>query len=161
MSNKLAKWSCSPTQIEEMRYPYLDRSLIEFILSIPATQLLRPGQRRSLMRRALRGLVPESILSRKTKQFGARTPVLGVEKNFTEIQQMFEFALTAKLGYINGERFLRKLEAARNGEEIHHVRMFRTISLEAWLRTLASQSLIVGLNPYFETRPELETASRT
>ncbi len=159
MSNKLAKWSSSPTQVEEMRYPYLDRSLIEFILSIPATQLLQPGERRSLMRRGLRGLVPDSILSRKTKQFGARTPVLGMEKNFTEIRQMFAFALTAKLGYVSGERFLQKLEAARNGKEIHHVRMFRTISLEAWLRTLASRSLIVSLNPDFETYPGSETAS--
>src|SRR5262249_14853412 len=37
----------------EKRYPYLDRGLLEFMYSVPRQQLVRPGQRRSLMRRAL------------------------------------------------------------------------------------------------------------
>ena len=37
----------------EKRYPYLDRGLLEFLSAIPREQLVRPGQRRSLMRRAL------------------------------------------------------------------------------------------------------------
>ncbi len=81
MADKLAKWTAPSAQLEETRYPYLDQNLIEFILSIPASQLLRPGERRSLMRRSLAGLVPHEILSRKTKQLGARTPVVGLERN--------------------------------------------------------------------------------
>src|SRR5262249_27045704 len=55
MSNKLAKIRPSAPTFEEVRYPFLDQNLIEFILSIPGEQLLRPGERRSLMRRALIG----------------------------------------------------------------------------------------------------------
>src|SRR6185437_111277 len=47
---------------EEKRYPYLDQSLVEFVLAIPQSQLLRPGERRSLMRRALANIVPSEIL---------------------------------------------------------------------------------------------------
>src|SRR5207248_3141132 len=35
----------------ETRYPYLDRNLVEFAYSIPREQIVRPNQRRSLMRR--------------------------------------------------------------------------------------------------------------
>ena len=42
----------------EKRYPYLDRGLLEFMFAIPREQLVRPTQRRSLMRRALVGIVP-------------------------------------------------------------------------------------------------------
>ena len=53
MANKIAKFTPPVSALEEARYPYLDQNLIEFILSIPADQLLRPGERRSLMRRSL------------------------------------------------------------------------------------------------------------
>jgi asparagine synthase (glutamine-hydrolysing) len=147
MANKLAKGESWTAQLEESRYPYLDQSLIEFILSIPASQLLRPGERRSLMRRSLVGIVPQEILSRKTKQFSARTPVVGLEKNLDQIQMAFNSPLSSSLGYVNNTDFLEKLKAARNGEGIHIVRMLRTLSLELWLRDLASRGLIAGMTP--------------
>ena len=76
--------------LEEARYPYLDQNLIEFILSIPASQLLRPGERRSLMRRALVGIVPEEILSRRTKQVARRGPVIMLEKHWDELRDVYQ-----------------------------------------------------------------------
>jgi asparagine synthase (glutamine-hydrolysing) len=128
--------------IEEGRYPYLDQSLIEFILSIPPDQLLRPGERRSLMRRSLLGIVPQEILCRKTKQFGARTPVVAMEKNLDQLRALFTSPLSSSLGYINREVFLEELNAARNGKEIHIIRMLRAIALELWLRDVAARDLI-------------------
>lgn len=145
MANKLAKMPSSDLQLEEVRYPYLDQDLIEFMLAIPATQVLRPGERRSLMRRSLAGLVPQEILSRKTKQFGARTPIVGMGKNLDEIERAFRLALSADLGYVNPDIFLERLKAARTGKDIHLARTIRTISLELWLRDLASRQLIAGL----------------
>ena len=80
MANNLAKLTAPVQALEEARYPFLDQTLIEFLLSIPADQLLRPGERRSLMRRSLAGIVPQEILSRRTKQVGARTPMIILEK---------------------------------------------------------------------------------
>lgn len=142
MANKLAKWKSVALALEESRYPYLDQNLIEFICSIPADQLLRPGERRSLMRRSLLGLVPKDILARKTKQFGARTPVVALEKNLDQLQMFFDSPFSSSLGYVNNHRFLEILHAARNGKEIHLVRLLRTISLEFWLRDLASRRLL-------------------
>ena len=142
MANKLAKSTPPPVALEEARYPYLDQNLIEFILSIPASQLLRPGERRSLMRRSLAGIVPQEILSRKTKQLGARTPVIAIEKKLEQLLMVFDSPLSATLGYVSRSHFMEKLNAARNGKETNLVRLLRTIALEFWLRDLAARRLI-------------------
>ena len=51
-----------------MRYPYYDRDFLEFMYAIPREQIVRVGQRRSLMKRALVGIVPDEILNRKKKE---------------------------------------------------------------------------------------------
>jgi asparagine synthase (glutamine-hydrolysing) len=142
MACKLAKFTPPVSALEEARYPYLDQNLIEFILSIPAVQLLRPGERRSLMRRSLAGIVPQEILSRSTKQVGARTPILVLEQHRDEIQNIFEAPLTSRLGCLHGDRFLKVISDARAGETVPLVRVLWTISLEYWLRDLAGRGLI-------------------
>jgi len=84
--------------LEETTYPYLDQSLIEFVLSTPAEQWLRPGERRSLMRRALAGIVPAEVLSRKTKQFAARTPALMLDQHWGEIQGAYSASISGTVG---------------------------------------------------------------
>jgi asparagine synthase (glutamine-hydrolysing) len=142
MACKLAKFTPPAAALEEARYPYLDQNLIEFILSIPASQLLRPGERRSLMRRSLAGIVPEEILSRRTKQVGARTPVLVLEKHWDELQNVYETSLSSSLGYVHEDRFLKVISDARAGKIVPLMRVLWTISLEYWLRDLAGRGLL-------------------
>ena len=141
MANKLAKYT-SVSTLEEARYPYLDQNLIEFVLSIPASQLLRPGERRSLMRRSLAGIVPEEILSRRTKQVGARTPVLVLDRHWDELQNIYATSLSSRLGYVHEDRFLKVISDARIGKTVPLVRVLWTISLEYWLRDLAGRGLL-------------------
>jgi len=138
MTNKLAKWQSSGLVLEEGRYPYLDQQLLEFILSIPASQLLRPGYRRSLMVRSLAGVVPYEILVRRTKGTAARTPLAALGSNSSSL----DMSLSSRLGYVNQVRFIERLRCAKAGADIHVVRMLKTISLELWFRVLASRDLI-------------------
>ncbi|MCU1302684.1 MAG: Asparagine synthetase [Candidatus Sulfotelmatobacter sp.] len=142
MQNKMANCAPPASALEELRYPYLDQRLIEFILAIPANQLLRPGERRSLMRRALAGIVPREILSRRTKQFGARTPALALEANRERIQSAFRNSSCSGRGYINDMRFLEALHALGVGRGVHLQHIFRTIALELWLGDLISRGLV-------------------
>jgi asparagine synthase (glutamine-hydrolysing) len=143
MANNLAKLTAPVCALEETRYPYLDQTLIEFILSIPANQLLRPGERRSLMRRSLAGIVPEEILSRRTKQLGVRTPMLVLEKHWHELQNIFQRSFSSRLGYIHEAQLLKTLCDARAGTSVPIVRVLWTISLEYWLRDLAARGLLL------------------
>jgi asparagine synthase (glutamine-hydrolysing) len=142
MANNLAKLRAPVQPFEEARYPFLDQTLIEFILSIPASQLLRPGERRSLMRRSLAGIVPQEILSRRTKQVGERTPMIILEKFWDELQSIYQTSLSSRLGYIHEAQLLKTICDARAGKSTPMVRVLWTISLEYWLRDLAARGLL-------------------
>ncbi len=107
------------------------------------------------MRRSLNGIVPLEILSRRTKQLGARTPIVALEKNLPQVEMVFRQSLSSKLGFVNGDRFLETLNAARNGKEINITKMLKTVSLEFWLRDLASRHLVnIGLARLSEGKVE-------
>ena len=142
MANNLAKRMPPIQAFEEARYPFLDQTLIEFILSIPADQLLRPGGRRSLLRRSLAGIVPQQILSRRTKQVAQRAPMLVLEKYWDELQSIYQRSLSSRLGYIDEAQLLKTICDARSGKNVPLVRVLWTISLEYWLRDLARLGLL-------------------
>jgi len=155
MAGNLAKSRPPAQTLEEARYPYLDQTLIEFILSIPATQMLRPGERRSLMRRSLAGIVPQEILSRRTKQVGDRTPRVTLEKSWGELQNIYQSSLSARLEFIDEDQLLKTISDARAGKSVGVVRVLWTISLEYWLRDLAARGLLdVATAPYLLGPPQ-------
>jgi asparagine synthase (glutamine-hydrolysing) len=55
----------------ECRVPLLDQRLVEFAAGLPGTQRMRRGEPKSLMKRALHGVLPEEILHREKRGFGA------------------------------------------------------------------------------------------
>ena len=129
--------------LEDRRYPYLDQNLMEFLLSIPAQQLLRPGQRRSLMRRALSALVPGEILSRRSKGSVARSALATIETNWPELQQFLISPLSVTAGYVNGPLFEQSMRAATAGDAPRLVDLMKTVHLEAWLRNLAENHVLL------------------
>ena len=57
-----------PEMLREIRFPYLDRDFVEFMFAIPREQIVRVGQRRSLMKRALVHIVPSEPDQQKEKR---------------------------------------------------------------------------------------------
>ena len=102
----------------EKRYPYLDRGLLEFMFAIPREQLVRPTQRRSLMRRALVGIVPDEILNRKTKAFVTRSPMVAISNDWAHFAEMTQNMLSSSLGIVDPERISEALQKVRRGEEV-------------------------------------------
>ncbi len=51
----------------EIRYPFLDSRLVEFVLSIPWDQRCHDGERKWLLRQAMRDRLPDSLLLRQGK----------------------------------------------------------------------------------------------
>ena len=125
--------SCPPY---EPRFPYLDRDLLEFLCAVPPEQLLRPGQRRSLMRRALKGIVPKGILDRKRKAYVTRIPRLALDANWSRVVGLTRDMRSSALGVVNSKAFLHALESARIGQNVSIVPLLRTTEIELWLRGL-------------------------
>ena len=127
----------------EVRYPYLDQQLVEFLTSIPTEQLLRPGQRRSLMRRALTDLLPPEILARRTKSSVTRYFSVVLERHWLQLEGICRAPLLAGLGYVDQREFYSSLLDAKNGKlSLHFLRLFRALSLELWLRDVISRGVL-------------------
>ncbi len=131
-----------PFQIER-RYPYLDQNLVEFLLDVPFEQLFRSGTRRSLMRRALAGIVPQEILARSTKASVSRCYSLSLRKHWGTVAAAFRSSLSAQLGYVDEAEINQALESMRIGNmPPYFIRLLKIVSLELWLRDAQARSVL-------------------
>jgi asparagine synthase (glutamine-hydrolysing) len=134
---QLGCFAHAPDPYYEKRYPYLDRDLLEFLFAIPRDQLVRPGQRRSLVRRALAGIVPDEVLNRRRKAFFSRGPIEALTR------EPITMALLGRaLPIIDENRFRDCTQAALHGREIPVTTALRTVILERWLKHLVQRGII-------------------
>lgn len=118
----------------DKRYPYLDLDLMRFLLSIPQEQLIRPGERRWLMRRALRDMLPPELIDRKTKGSAARCIALTLSKHWSMIADAMASPFTAEMGIVDAEQFRSALTAVKHGKLPDHVvSLLRVLALEMWM----------------------------
>jgi len=138
LRRQLARAAASFDPPFDKRYPFLDRDLLEFMFAIPREQLVRPTQRRSLMRRALVGIVPDEILNRKTKAFVSRAPLVGISRDWARLTEIAQDMVSSAIGIVDTNRFLEALQKARQGDddEFPTNALTTTIFLEGWLRDL-------------------------
>jgi asparagine synthase (glutamine-hydrolysing) len=114
-------------------YPYLDRSLVAFLLSLPMDQIARPGQRRSLMRRSLADIVPAPVLWRKSKRSPDSSLHRGLLRNVEILMRLADNPVVSQLGFIDADRFSRSVRAVADGT-YSATTLGLTVMLELWLR---------------------------
>lgn len=119
----------------EWRYPFLDRDLMSFCFSVPREQMVRPHERRSLMRRSLAASVPREIMNRSRKAYVSRALVKVLSSAYARLGS-YEPLLTEELGIVNGPELGRAIQNAEQGRDIATVSLLRTLALEDWLRDL-------------------------
>jgi asparagine synthase (glutamine-hydrolysing) len=118
----------------EHRAPILYRPLVEFMFSLPSAEQVRPGQDRILQRRALRGILPEQIRTRRTKRTSDEAILLGLRRSPEAYALLTERPHIVERGYVDPKAWKEAVSMARFG----HVRGMRgflaAASLEFWLR---------------------------
>lgn len=137
---------CSPLPSApsyDTRYPYLDRDLLEFLFAVPREQLVRPHQRRSLMRRSLSGIVPDGVLNRR-KAFLSRAPLAAISFEWSRSADRTHRMVLAERGILDPNRFSQELERSRRGEEVATVLLMRVFTIEAWLKHVSSRGILFG-----------------
>jgi hypothetical protein len=102
-------------------------------LAISEEQLLRPAQRRSLMRRALTGMVPDIVLFRKTKALGQRVPAMEMKIAAKEF-------LASVVKTPVAEKYISLPDVQKALDEISRGKDFPTIFLERLLGAAYSRS---------------------
>jgi len=152
----------------EKRYPYLDRGLLEFTYAIPREQLVRPGHRRSLMRRALVGITPDELLNRKRKAFVVREPMTAISADWNWYAEISKHMVSTSLDIVDGDRFMETLQRVRAGRETPMIIIVRTLGIERWLRCVRTRRILSDDTPNtvrnasrFGTRESADTPALT
>lgn len=128
----------------EMRHPFHDRRLTAFALGVPGDQLRRHGNRKHVLRQAMRGTLPEIVRDRRTKAAFV-TPILdGI------VERMRHRPLSSLLPVRNGWIDGKELDAIVREHVIwaqkpsgsalpqgHLGAVWMALSLDLWLRATA------------------------
>lgn len=125
----------------ESRVPFLDDELIEFVLSLQATQKIRAGRLKWILRDATRGIVPDLVLDRKDKR-GLPTP-LGVWMRGPMREFVLERLTDRTLldsGLVNPKGLKRLVDVHLSGLRDFAFLLWRPLLVSSWLaRTPAPQ----------------------
>lgn len=140
-SAPLLQWHLANPELEA-RFPYLDRRLVEFAMAIPMTQKLRVGETRSILRRGMRGILPEKIRTRRGKAVFDQASSISLQKEWKMVSQLTSSPHLASLGMIDPERLHSAAESASLGLLKDSYLFWAALSLELWLRTLLREQSV-------------------
>jgi asparagine synthase (glutamine-hydrolysing) len=131
----------SPTPACEKRYPFLDRDLLEFLFNVPREQLVRPNQRRSLLRRALRGIVPDIVLDRPRKAYVVTSHLKAIAADWQNVSSLTARMVLESRQILDSAILRKTLEQARRGEDVPLLPAMRALRAEWWLADPGIQRL--------------------
>ncbi|MGA7076614.1 MAG: asparagine synthase (glutamine-hydrolyzing) [Halobacteriota archaeon] len=120
----------------ETRFPFLDYRLVEFAFSLPSSQKIKRGYRKSILRRALGNLLPPQVAHR-TDKIGFWTPQdMWMRSALADyIQGVFESSTFDNRPYFDAAEVRKMFEAyCDNRGNVGHI-IWRCLNLEMWLRT--------------------------
>jgi asparagine synthase (glutamine-hydrolysing) len=118
----------------ESRVPFLDHKLVEFTCALPERLKLRGGTTKYILREAMKGVLPEAILSRS--KMGFPVPIgawfRGAYKSVIDEYVLSERARSR--GIFNADLVRRLVTRHQSGEENHDERLWALVNFEIWQR---------------------------
>ncbi len=119
----------------EVRHPFLDIRLADFLFRVPPQQKYHAGVRKLLLRRAMHGTLPESIRQRRDKaNFHALFDLGMGEKEAPRLEKMIDSSLLARLGMMDQDKLAEAFQKYQQGDRRWRRELFLTFTLEEWLR---------------------------
>jgi len=97
----------------EMRFPYLDRALASFVLSLPCERRLPSGQMKQILRRAMSDVLPRIVAERGRVTSFSDSYCDKVRQNLAQLQATFDGSNWRCEPYVERQRARDLLAAAR------------------------------------------------
>ena len=120
----------------EGRVPFLDHRLVELAFTLDGGELIRHGETKSVLRRALSDLLPPVVRNRRDK-LGFVTPTnrffAGAIGDLAA--DVFASRSLAERGFVDAPSARRLLERHRAGRVSAGFELWRALNLELWART--------------------------
>src|SRR3989441_9598429 len=121
----------------EVRVPYLDREVVEYVHRLPASHKVRNANRKWLHRRIAREFLPARILKRKKRGFAVnvvdgwfRSSVSGT------LEELLLDPRSAMFDLLRPDPVRALFEAHRSRSQDNHKLLFSLALFEQWLRSL-------------------------
>lgn len=153
LRRQLASFPLSSEPVYRKAYPYLDRDLLEFLVSVPPDQLVRPNKRRSLMRRALAGIVPEELLHRKRKAFVIRGPLKAIASEHFGFEEKTRNMASEALGIIDSSILASALRNVHLGGTLSVPSLLRVFAIDRWLQNAAHWKVLEDAPAFGKSTP--------
>lgn len=119
----------------EERHPFHDRRLYEFLIAIPDDQRARDSRRKYILRNAMRGLIPDSVLARRDKADFSILFVQALERMGGE--RFFDLMELESAGWIDRAEFQRTYRhRTENYLDTNIWPIWNTFALELWYRLI-------------------------
>ncbi|MEA1887525.1 MAG: asparagine synthase (glutamine-hydrolyzing) [Bacteroidota bacterium] len=134
----------------EGRYPFLDHRLVEFCSSLPPDFKLKGLNEKYLLKKLMKGKIPESIIKRPKQPYRAPISSVFLAKNAPEyVKYMLSESYTKKAGIFDYESLasmLNKIEKTGVASEIDNMALTAIISTH-----LLHHQFIEGNNEEFQS----------
>jgi len=118
----------------EARSPFLDHHLMEFAASLPAHHKLSEANGKRLLKRALRGMLPDEILSRPKMGFGVPLARWFREELRELPGDVLLDQRSIDRGYFNSVEIRDLIREHQDGIADHSTRLWVLLQLEMWHR---------------------------
>ena len=118
----------------EVRVPYIDNEVVDFMAKVPPELKMRGTTRKYLMKQALAGLLPDEILHRKKAGFGApiRTWIVSDLKEM--IGDLLSESSLKRRGFFNPAYVRTLLQENASGRHDYNYLIYTLLSFEVWGR---------------------------
>ena len=120
----------------ETRAPFLDVDVMELAFSMPGHLKIRRGERKYVLKRALRDVLPESVIHRSKE--GLSIPMKNWLKRelFPLMEDLLSAERISRRGWFNQAVVRSKIDAHMAGRENHAHTLFSLMVLERWAKEL-------------------------
>lgn len=123
----------------EVRVPYLDRELVEYVGCLPARYKIRYGQRKWMHRKISESLLPPALRNRKKRGFAVNVVDDWFRHSLTSGMDSYLCDSTSLMfAYLQPQAVRELLEQHRTGQCDNHKILFSLIVFEEWLRSQAT-----------------------
>jgi len=116
----------------ELRVPFVDHTLVEFCARIPASLKLAHGQKKALLRRAARPLVPASVLNHRKQGFASPMAAWLHGSLSPFVQKTLEPAAIRRSGVLQPAEVARHVSAHRERRALNDKQIFAMLMFERW-----------------------------
>jgi asparagine synthase (glutamine-hydrolysing) len=123
----------------ESREPLLDHKLVEFAATIPASMQIRNGSGKHILKKAMRGVLPDAVIDRRKQGFGVPLGhwFRGQLTDFLRDLLLSPEALGR--GIFNRAYVLKLIERHERGQDLS-LHLWTLISFELWCRTFLDRA---------------------